>query len=425
MKGSATALLLGLCLSLASPMAWAQGEFPLTPEETKDANDPLASVNYQFYTSIAQDPSPLAGMPENLADRVSLFTIRLGAAAQVSLLFDPSTPARLYVDRDADKEFSDETPISGTPKTLEEGTPEFQRFARMPGREVEAVHVYDFGHISFPTTGAGGGANLKARVLGGEVGPRNHGILICHDGLRGGEIRVGEKSYRVVVVDMDHDGRFDGTVSLPLSEPSFDMLGVDLNGNGEFDMKVESGDLELMPLPKMFYLDGSYYGIQVVPDGSAIRLEKVEPKLGTLEASAADVELMVLSDCGYRRLSGAEGKWQLPAGTYMLMQIGLKTTDDTGDTWMLMGGGATPEQQEFHIAEGETTRTFDFGPPYTGKTDVRPMGDTLSIGFALVGKAKEVYSPGAVKNGEQLPPPKFEITDESGKVVVSDSFEYG
>ncbi len=109
----------------------------------------------------------------------------------------------------------------------------------------------------------------------------------------------------------------------------------------------------------------------------------------------------------------------------MLIQIGLKTTDDTGDTWMLMGRGATREQQEFHIAEGETTRTFDFGPPFTGKTDVRPIGDTVSIGFALAGRAKEVYSPGAVKNGEQLPPPEFEITDQSGKVVVSDSFEYG
>jgi len=364
-------------------------------------------------------------MPKNLADRVSLFTIRLGAAAQVSLLLDPSTPPRLYVDRDADKDFSDETPISGTPKTLEEETVEFQRFASLTRREGEAVHVYDFGHISLPTTGGAGQAERKFRLLGAQVDPTYYALLIRHDGLRGGEIRVGEKSYRVVVADVNHDGRFDGAVSLPVSGPSFDILGVDLNGNGEFDMKVESGDLEMMLLPKMLYLDGSYYGVQVVPDGSAIRLGKAEPRLGTLEASTADVELTVVSECGYRRLSGAEGKWQLATGDYMLAQIGLKTADDAGDTWMLMGRGSTKELQELQITEGDTTRLPDVGPPFTTKTDVLPMGDSVLIAFSLVGKATEVYSLGAVKNGEQLPPPKFEITDESGKVVVSGSFEYG
>lgn len=426
MKGSAIAFVTGFCLCLASS-ARAQGKFPLKPEDVKDANDPLAGLTCRLTVMTPQAPSSLSGMPEGLTGQVSVCTVRLGERARLSpLLFAPSPPVKLYIDKDADKDFSDETPVSGTPVTLGADTLESQQFAAMKQRPGDALHVYDFGPLLVPVTTAAAKAEVKCRVLAAVADSGEHALLLRYDGVRGGEVRVGEHAYRVVVADADCDGRFDGTVSVPVSGPSFDAFGIDLNGNGAFDMNLQSEDIpELMPLPKMLCLNGSYYGIQVAPDGSAIALEKVEPKLGTLEVATPGVELVVLGDCGYQRLGGGEGKWRLPAGVYMLLQIGLKATDQAGDSWTLTGRGASKELQEFRIAENEATTLPAVGPPFTSRAITASMGDTLLIIFSLVGKANEGYSPGAVKNGKQLLPPKFEITDESGKVVLADTFQYG
>jgi len=425
MKGSVIAFITGFCLCLASSVG-AQGKFPLKPEDVKDANDPLADLTCRLAVMTPRVPSSFSGMPEGLTGQVSVFTVRLGPAAQLSpLLFAPSPPVKLYIDKDADKDFSDETPVSGTPVTLGADTIESQQFAGMKQRPGDALHVYDFGPVLIPVTTAGAKAELKFRVLAAVGDSGEHALLLRYDGVRGGEVRLGEHAYRVVVADANCDGRFDGTVSVPVSGPSFDAFGIDLNGDGAFDMNLQSGDIELMPLPKMLCLNDVYYGIQVAPDGSAIALEKVEPKLGTLEMATPGVELVVLCDCGYQRLGGGEGKWRLPAGVYMLLQIGLKATDQAGDTWTLTGHGGSKELQEFRIAENQTTSLPAVGPPFTSKADTASMGDTLLLSFSLAGKADEQYSPGAVKNGKQLPPPKFEIADESGKVVLADTFQYG
>jgi len=364
-------------------------------------------------------------MPEGLTGQVSVLTVRLAPAAQVSLLFAPSPAAKLYVDRDADEDFSDETPVPGTPATLEPDGFASQMLTATKQGDGDALHIYDFGSVLLPTTVAGGQTALKCRVFAAVAGSGRHAVLLWRDAVRGGEVRVGEKSYRAVVVDVDCDGRFNGVVSLPLSGSSPDALGIDLNGNGAFDTNVQSGDIELMPLSKMLCLTGTYYSIQVAPDGSVISLEKMEPKLGTLALATPGVELLVLGDCGYQRLAGGEKTWNLPVGIFMLLQIVLKATDQAGDTWMLTGHGTSKELQELRIAENETTTLPNFGPPFTSRAHTATMGDGLLISFSLAGNANEQYSPGAAKNGNQLPPPKFEITDESGKVVLAEAFQYG
>ena len=94
----------------------------------------------------------------------------------------------------------------------------------------------------------------------------------------------------------------------------------------------------------------------------------------------------------------------------------LAASDDNGDTWTLGLKGVPPRPPE------DGTKP---GAPLCVKADVNGSGRSISIGLIIEGQAGEVYEPGAAKNGQRRPAPKFTVLDESGTVLGSGSFEYG
>lgn len=92
----------------------------------------------------------------------------------------------------------------------------------------------------------------------------------------------------------------------------------------------------------------------------------------------------------------------------------LEQTDNEGNVWVLsMAGGPS---------------LFGFrkpGPPITVKTDVRKVGDVVSIGLVLQGRAGEKYRPTVKKNGATKSAPGLRIVDKRGNVIVEDLFAYG
>ncbi len=409
MKGSATALLMGLCLSLASPTAWAQGEFPLEPREIKDFDQsPYArvlSMGYKTASFQSEKPPNLKALPKDVTGNVTYFLATLGGTDFVFLI-DSAQPPRLYADTDGDGDLSDETPVStgDQGQRAAEGQPQMAVLGpiTLKAPDAKSVQVY-----------------IRLTVFGDQ---RRLGIYA--GGLRTGEVRLGERSYQVAVVDGDCDARYDGTVSLPLdlSEgPVFDVLAIDLNDNRKFEMVLDPPLFETLPLPKMLSVEDTYYSVNVAPDGSAIRLKEIEPAFGTLDAGSPDAELWLFSDCGIYKLGGAEGGWRLPVGKYMPLQLSLKKEDEGGSEWKLAGRFDPAEMPCFEISPGET-QTLEFGPPLSAETNVQSMGASVSIGFSLLGRGGEKYSPGAEKDGSRTPHAKFEVADDTGKVVLSDAF---
>jgi len=94
----------------------------------------------------------------------------------------------------------------------------------------------------------------------------------------------------------------------------------------------------------------------------------------------------------------------------------LAASDDSGDTWTLGLKGVPPRMPENGLRPGV---------PLSVKADVNGSGRSISIGLIIEGQAGEVYEPGAAKNGQRRPAPKFTVLDESGTVLGSGSFEYG
>jgi hypothetical protein len=146
--------------------------------------------------------------------------------------------------------------------------------------------------------------------------------------------------------------------------------------------------------------------------------------MGTLDAGGPDVEMMVLSDAGFQRFSGSDGKWQAPAGHYMTVQAQLSKTDAAGAKWTLTGSGAG-KLENFEVRKGETL-SLKLGAPLVTKIEADPAGDGLvSISLALEGRGGERYGPGAAKANSPLGPPEFKILDGDGKVLTSGKFAFG
>lgn len=96
----------------------------------------------------------------------------------------------------------------------------------------------------------------------------------------------------------------------------------------------------------------------------------------------------------------------------------LSAEDANGDTWVL----DLAKGQSVSGLRDDNARP---GPPLLVRTDVQARGLDLSIGLLVEGQAGESYQPGAMKNGSIVPPPRFKVIDESGKVMGSGQFKYG
>jgi len=144
-----------------------------------------------------------------------------------------------------------------------------------------------------------------------------------------------------------------------------------------------------------------------------------------LDLGLPGAELTVLCDLGLFILKGPDSKWLLPAGRYRTARVMLNRTDPKGDKWTLTGYYSGDKLGTFAITQGEML-AVKVGPPLAVKARPTRSGKaTVIISLSLTGQAGEEYSPGVEKNGETQPAPKFKILDESGKVLLSDSFEYG
>lgn len=405
----------GLLAAAALP-ARAQGEFPLKYTDAQ-GGDPVMMMARRVVQPAAEKPAGLKALPKEMTGEAKYFAIPLGdkqilavvdtpklpkpkaeaAGAANAIVIDPSKPVKLYVDAAGTGDLSAAQPLTpGGPENM---------------------------GMSGPVAITVGAATTKLRfqVLGnGQL------LLVSPGGYVAGEVRLADQTYRVAAVCNSGDGRYDKALQLPMSRasrPEFNILAIDLNQDGRFDPNTREAG-EVMPLARMIKVKDVYYNVTLAPDGSSVRLEKADPGMGTIDVGSPDVEMMVLSDAGFQRFSGSGGKWQAPAGQYMVLQIGLSKTDAAGTTWKLSGSGAG-KLESFEVRKGETL-AMKLGPPLVTKVDATPAGEgAVSIGMALEGQSGEQYAPGAAKTGAVQSPPQLKILDQTGKVLATGKFEFG
>ena len=95
-----------------------------------------------------------------------------------------------------------------------------------------------------------------------------------------------------------------------------------------------------------------------------------------------------------------------------------ETADANGDVWSLQ---LLKGQSSQIIAQAGVKP----GPPLLVKPEVTVRGRTVEAGVTVQGQAGEKYVPGVQRNDKWLPPPRFRLVSESGKVLAAGRFEYG
>ena len=395
MKITVTGTLLLLVFCVVSVSAWGQGEFELKYQEFKDDSHSLVDFGKQWVQRAREKPSELKGLPEDLSNKVGYFVGRPGGK-RVLMVVDPADPPKLYVDTDLDSDLSDEKPLTGAAR--EEPVP--------------------FGVVSVKSPDAKDTPAMRFAVYAYIQRGTVHHLYFSPAGFFSGEATFAEDTHAVALLDADLDGRL-GKAG-PSTRGRYDYFAMDLNGDGGFDYPAG----EVMPLSDMVRVNQAYFTVEVEPDGSAIRFDKVAPKLGTLKVASPLVRMTVSSSNGFFRLEGSDGTWQLPVGRYQIAMLQLGRKDDDGVEWTLQCLQPPQKLRQFKIREGETT-SIEIGPPLTLAATTSKKGKTVSIGLELAGRAGERYLPGAVKNGKMQDAPSLKILDENGKELVSGSFEYG
>ena len=123
----------------------------------------------------------------------------------------------------------------------------------------------------------------------------------------------------------------------------------------------------------------------------------------------------------------------MPAATYVPACITAQAAAPgkvKPEIWSIKCTGPFGQVASIAVQEGATS-TIDAGPPFTLKPIVyaatnTPQGKVLPIGLAIIGKAGEQYAANTLKKGmSSVPPPQFQILDETGKVLTQGVFEYG
>ena len=403
-----------LFAGLSAP-ARGQGEFPLKKRAIGGSPPPAAVYARQFVQGERDRPPALKGAPE--VSRNAFYFSGSFGGKQVLMLCDFGPQPKLYVDSDQDGDLSDETAFTSKKKPVRRS---LAQILTGTGGSAGSSEEVTFGPISLVLSDLGTTVDFTA-----EVPHRSSDyayMLVQPASYLSGEVQLAGKSYEVNLVDATFDGRYDARFSAAKAFDS-DWIAVDLDRNGVMQQTM-SGPSEVIPLPRMIRAGEAYYGIEVLPDGSAIRVETVQPEFGTVDMEGKGVHLTLWSDSGCHALASAQGSVQLPAGSYRAMEIVLGRKDEKGASWRLRSYGNTGKLTDFQVQAGQTL-ALTVGEPLRGNVTFNAQPGLAYLGFSLAGQAGEEYAAGADRGGRRQKAPKFKILSESDKVLVSGSFEYG
>ena len=397
----------------------AQGEFQLKYADA-DERDPLVATGGPRIYSSPKRPAALKALPKDVSDKVTYLAIRVGGKS-VPAVVEYGDATRLFVDGTGTGDLSAAAPLAATGP---------------PGRGGEQM----FGPVTLPAGDAAGGASVKVRLRLERVersglirrnAPASapvYGLTAFPAGYMAGEVRVAGQTYRLAVVDGNTDGRYDAALDLSAARPpSHDTLAFDCDRDGLFAAQDYRGPGEILPMLPLLQVKDAYYTVAPAPDGSSVRLEKADPKCGTLDVGSTDVALTLMSSAGVVvRLGGSQGKWQVPAGKCRAMFLVITRTDSAGAKWTLMSSRNMGALADLDVRPGETL-SVKVGPPLALKVVAEGQeGRRVRISASLKGQAGEEYAESIflLKDGHDAPP-TLRIFDEAGKALASTAFGFG
>jgi hypothetical protein len=276
---------------------------------------------------------------------------------------------------------------------------------------------------------------------------------------REGEILLGGKTRRVVLLDFNSNGKFDDKVQIRQSSggratPAYgDAMLID----PEPQAQPVGYDWTETQMTALTSIDGALFDVKVTPGGDRLTIAPSSVPVGRVKLPCDGFRGTIYSESSVVKLDGSKSEpVALPVGAWKLMSYTIDLTDQWAEkekqeskatsllsalTDALTGvagsvvsrtrttrihASGTTGVKDLVVREGQTT-ALPFGPPFkpivTASTPIR-SGQTVRLGLQLTGAGGESCS-SIVVDGKKPDKPEFTITTAAGEEVATGSFEYG
>ena len=374
-------------------MAWRN-------EEALDMPMPVGPFN-------SGNPSPKSYQMPKTEGKPMLFTIGLADQLErYAALLGKVGPGkeqynRLWVDWNRDRKFAESEMLM----------PEMAGHGHDPS-------VQCFGPVEVP---AGTGRPSKICFLL----DANRILRTLPKEVRTGEMEVSGKTFKLVLVDTNLDGRYD-------ARGGADVLLVDLNRDGKFEesdaygffMPQSEKQAEAMLLQNYVQLpDGAFYRAEVAEDGSTLTFRRDPAKEGRIVGLGAKSTLMLVYQGSLIRSTPQEGVVRLPEGSYRMMGATIAVAKGKEKPWTFSVYDYRGKGQ-LTIKPGEQKR-LAYGLPLKLGIAARKHGKTYSIGLDLKDRTSASITDVRKPDGKMPKEPVLTLTDARGKVIKTEKFHYG
>jgi len=296
----------------------------------------------------------------------------------------------LFVDADSDGDLSDETPVQAYWKTSR-GSMFGPVKVLLPGEDGPVSYHFSLSLRVFPDDGE------ALRIL-----------HMTSSGWYEGNVSVGDKKYRCMLVDYNANGTFNDT-----SDRFFEIDRIRI-GVGR--------SLQERFVGKYIQIDGALYTPDVSPDGAFIKFTPAaDVPMGTVTL-AEDVAAVSLGGRnGLLSYNVRDAAVQVPEGSYRVHQWRIERTDAKRAKWTLTGSGF-PDTSVFAVSSGNRAE-LNVGEPLETSVAMNKRGANWFFQQSMKGRSGEAV---AIQRNNQLPPaPKLRITNADRSYDRVFNFEYG
>lgn len=239
-----------------------------------------------------------------------------------------------------------------------------------------------------------------------------------HANARNSSIMTGKadfdgKTYKIALADLNSNGLYNDTEKRIFSG---DRFFVDINGDDQFRD-------EGFPYGKYTKILGKWYTIDARPGGMQLKIAHAKPQLGTVKGFDYVKYLTLYSDRQTQKLDMQEEKPEAIAGTFKMATVRLQMSGEEANTWY--AEGSYPDKPEIVIPVGGEYKMQRILPLQVSITPSRKDSDTqetvIELKLDIKGCDGSIFKCPRVGR----PVSAFEILDSVGKVVASETFEYG
>jgi hypothetical protein len=277
-------------------------------------------------------------------------------------------------------------------------------------------------HIALDITTAGKTARHHFKFSSFLYTDDNNPVEKIHANLRNGSCYAGEavfggKQRRIVIADLDSNGLFND-VERGIFDG--DRFFVDMSEDGSD--RPEGKNLASYPYGQYTKIIDTWYSVTATPDGSRVEIVRATPTFGTVKGPTHLAAVTLYSSTQKQTLDLSKGSSRALVGTYKLLSVTVRETDDENGIWELQGNFRSGSPTV--AVEKEGTTRIKAGPPF--RVAINPLRTTkegaVELKSVITGSASGVYRWRRMKS--TTPTGGLAVTKRTGEIVLSSDFEF-